>query len=30
VPRPDIVGGRCGRGSHRGSPATCKAETAAE
>lgn len=23
VPRPDIVGGRCGRGSHRGAPATC-------
>ncbi|MBL8413202.1 MAG: M1 family metallopeptidase [Propionivibrio sp.] len=24
VARPDIVGGRCGRGSHRGSPANCK------
>ena len=23
VPRPDIVGGRCGRGSHRGAPAAC-------
>jgi aminopeptidase N len=23
VPKPDIIGGRCGRGSHRGSPATC-------
>jgi aminopeptidase N len=30
VPRPDIVGGRCGRGSHRGSPAACKAKTATE
>ena len=24
VPRPNIVGSRCGRGSHRGSPATCR------
>ncbi len=29
VARPDIVGGRCGRGSHRGSPANCKVEVTA-
>lgn len=23
VPRPDLVGSRCGRGSHRGAPASC-------
>jgi aminopeptidase N len=30
VPKPDIVGGRCGRGSHRGAPRTCEAEAAGE
>ena len=29
VARPDIVGGRCGRGSHRGSPAHCTVEVTA-
>ena len=29
VARPDIVGGRCGRGSHRGSPVDCKVEVIA-
>ncbi len=28
VPKPDIVGGRCGRGSHRGSAASCKVKPA--